>query len=180
MENESSNAGSQTWTEGGPIESMSPDEARAEIKAIENDPSFFGEGKAYWPRQQMLRRRIALCDRAGPEDPERAKVRFEDRGMYDTLKALGITKESFEADEEKFEARDAKEALEKAKRDLELRLGGEKPAEEALKLAHGVLKRFGKPQDLVFLESSGLGNDVEMIEILAQLAKKLDRGGKRK
>ena len=59
MENESSNAGLQTWTEGGPIESMSPDEARAEIKAIENDPSFFGEGKAYWPRQQMLRRRIA-------------------------------------------------------------------------------------------------------------------------
>ena len=180
MENENSNTGSQTWTEGGPIESMSPDEARAEIKAIENDPSFFGEGKAYWPRQQMLRRRIALCDRAGPEDPERAKVRFEDRGMYDTLRAGGVTKESLERDTEKFEERDAKEALEKAERDLQSHFGGEKGAEVAVQSAMGVLKRFAKRADYIFLEESGLGNDPELIETLAKIGQILERGGKKK
>jgi hypothetical protein len=178
MENESSNAGSQGWVEGGPVEGLSPEAARSEIKAIESDPSFAGEGKmAFWPRQQMLRRRDALYRRAGPSDPEREISR--DKGMYDTLKAQGITKESLQADIEKFEDRDTKEAMQKATHDLELHFGGEKAGEEALKLAQGVLKRFGKPQDLAFLESTGLGNDPELIGILAQLAKKLDRKGKK-
>lgn len=60
--------GSQGWTEGGPVEGMSTDDARTEIKSIESDENFAGDGKMpYWDRQKMLKRRDALYRHAaGP------------------------------------------------------------------------------------------------------------------
>jgi hypothetical protein len=126
----------------------------------------------------MLKRRDSLYQRATPSDPEREKAK--DKGMYDTLKEQGVTAESLEADIQKYEKRDVTEEMEKARQALEVHFGGDKQAEEAVKSAKGILKRFAKPVDLKFLEDTGLGNDPELIKILVNLDQILKRGGKKK
>lgn len=175
METESSNAGSQTWTEGPAVEGMSSNEAQAEIKQLEGDRRFAGDAHMdQWSRKAMLKRRDDLYRQAYPE-----KIGKPHDGMAETLTKQGVTKESLEADQDRFEDRDAEEAIEKAKRDLESHFGGEKAAEVAVKSAREVLKRFAKPSDYVYLEETGLGNDAQLIQKLAELGEILKRGGKK-
>ena len=168
--------GSQSWIEGGPVESMTPDAARAEIKAIENDGRFAGKESdtmGFLDRKKMLERRWALYQKAGPSDPERPEDP-DSASMYDSLKAQGVTKESLAADQEKFADRDWEENIEKARRELELRLGGKEPAKAHLQVARNVLKRYGSRDDYVFLEESGLGNDPDFIEALGKVGRMLE------
>jgi hypothetical protein len=154
---------------------MTSDATRAEIKQIEKDGRFAGkeaDAMPYWERQAMLKRRSALYERKGPDDPEREKA--SDVGMYDALKAQGITNESLDADQEKFAARDWQEEIEKARHELELRFGGAEEAKEHIITARNILKRFGKPEDSVFLEESGLGNDPDFIEALSKVGRILE------
>ena len=154
------------FDQGRAVNSMTVEEAKNEWKEMTLDT----EGKyKNFPRSVFLSRRDALWERGFAEGlKNEEKTRQEESRKW------------LERENERIEDRDAKEALKKAERDLKSHFGGEKGAEEALKLAQGVLKRFGKPQDLAFLESTGLGNDVEMIETLAKIGKILERGGKGK
>jgi hypothetical protein len=69
----------------------------------------------------------------------------------------------------------AKEEMAEARRELERYFGGEKQANLNLQNAKDVLKRFAKPDDLLFLEDTGLGNDPEFIKKLAELGEILNR-----
>ena len=176
MNDEKTDGGNQGWSEGGPVEGMTGAEARAEIKAIEGDPSFAGDGKMpHWSRQDMLKRRDNLYRQGYPE-----KVGKPHDNMAETLKKQGVTKESLERDIEKFEVRDDKEEKDKVMATLTTYFGGEKETEAAIKSARGVIKRFAKPADLVFLEETKLGNDPELIQKLSEIGQLLQRGGKKK
>lgn len=168
-------SGGKGWVEGDPIgPKMSKKAARAEIKNIESHPDFLDkeDKAAYWPRQRMLRRRDALYRLVGVEGPA--------PGMEETLVKQGVTPEWLEAEQEKFADRDWKEEIKKSRQALELHFGGEKAAEEAIKAARSVVKRFGKPADLKFLEDSGLGSDPELIKILVNLDQILKKGRKKR
>jgi hypothetical protein len=171
-ESASGGGGSQGggWSEGGLVESMTPDAARAEIKQIEADENFAGDGRMdYWSRQKMLRRRDALYRATYPE-----KVNKPYDGMEETLRKQGVTRESLENDQERFEERDGKEAEDKTIQALESYWGkSETPGK--IKLAQDVVRKYiQNPKDLEFLDSSGLGNDPEVIQIFSRLGEILE------
>jgi len=180
-ENESSKSGgtgggsSQGWSEGGPVESMTPDVARAEIKAIEADQNFAGDGQMpHWDRQRMLKRRDALYRHAaGPEGDKPYS------GMEQTLREQGVTKESLDRDQQKFQDRDKQGAEDKTIQALEAHWGKEGTPEK-IKLAQSVVKKYiTNSKDLEFLDKSDLGNDPETIQIFARLGEILDGARKR-
>jgi len=165
--------GSQGWSEGGPVESMTPDVARAEIKAIEADQNFAGDGQMpHWDRQRMLKRRDALYRHAaGPEGDK------EYSGMEETLHKQGITKESLERDQERFEERDAKEVEGTLEERLFKHFGSEEEANKKVKSAQALVKKYVQnPRDLQFLDDSGLGNNFEVIGMVARLHEILEEG----
>jgi len=156
-----------TWSEGGPVENMSGDQAQAEIKSIEKDPSFAGNGKLdYWSRQNMLKRRDSLYRHSMGEEGEKPYS-----GMEETLQKQGITKESLGAEQEKFKNRNETEEKKKTMDSLISHFGTEDDAKAAITEAKGLLHRFAKKEDFVFLDESGLGNDPELIGKLAEIAK---------
>jgi hypothetical protein len=66
---------------------MTPDQARSEIAAIERDGRFAGkeaDSMGFLDRKRMIDRRLALYEKAGPADPERANS--SNPSMYDDLK----------------------------------------------------------------------------------------------
>ncbi|PIV20157.1 MAG: hypothetical protein COS40_13985 [Deltaproteobacteria bacterium CG03_land_8_20_14_0_80_45_14] len=168
------------WAEGGPVESMTTDAAKAEIKSLESDSRFAGDGEEmpYWDRQRMLRRRDALYRQAGPSDLEREKSK--NKPLYDVLKKQGITKESLQRDQEKFQDRSDQSEEEKTLSALTTYFGGEKERDAAIKAAQGVVKKYATDKDLAFLDSSGLGNSPELIQKLVEIDEILKRGGKKK
>ncbi|HUV58520.1 MAG TPA: hypothetical protein VMW09_00215 [Desulfatiglandales bacterium] len=162
--------GRQGWDEGGALEDMTQEQALKEIKAIENDPSFAGEGKLdYWSRQNMLKRRDALYRQAYPEN-----VGKEYSGMEETLQKQGITKETLEADQGRFADRDEKESRKKTMENLISHFGTEDDAKQAITEARGLLNRFAKPDDLIFLDETGLGNNADFIQKLAEIGRMLN------
>jgi len=172
---ENTGGNAPTWSEGGPVDSMSGDDAKAEIKSIESDPSFAGEGKLdYWSRQNMLKRRDSLYRHAYPENVDKPYS-----GMEETLQKQGITHETLEADQEKFAERDYEEEKKKTMDALTSHFGGEDEAKKAISQAKDLLHRFAKKEDFTFLDESGLGNDPELIQKLAEVARIFKRGGKK-
>ena len=163
---ERNGGGSQGWSEGGPVEGMTGDQARAEIKSIESDQNFAGDGQMpHWDRQKMLRRRSDLYKHAaGPEGGKPYN------GMEQTLREQGVTKETLERDIEKYEERDAREVEGKLEERLVKYFGGEKEANGKVKSAQSLVSKYiTNPKDLKFLDDSGLGNDFEVIGIVARL-----------
>jgi len=155
-----------TWSEGEPVDSMSGDDAKAEIKSIESDPSFAGDGKMdYWSRQNMLKRRDSLYRHAYPENVDKPYS-----GMEDTLKQQGIDQEFLGSEQERFAERDDEEAIKKAQNELTSYFGSEEDAEKALARAKDLFHRFAGPDDLAFIEDSGLANNAEFIKKLAEIA----------
>lgn len=165
------------WNEGGPVvEDMSKEDAIKEIRAIEKDPSFAGDGKMdYWSRQNMLKRRDALYRQAYPEN-----VGKPYSSMEETLQKQGITEEFLESEQERFADRDEKEARKKTMDTLISHFGDEDEAKQAIVQARSILHRFAKPADLDFLAESGLGNDPDFIQKLAEIGRILEKGGKKK
>jgi hypothetical protein len=141
---------------------MTGDQARAEIKAIESDPSFAGDGKMdHWSRQGMLKRRDALYKRAAPSPEEAARLKEEEEAR---------SKESLEREIERYELRDALEAEKTLEEKLIRHFGDEKTASEKVKSAQALVKKYiTNPRDLQFLDDSGLGNDFEVIGMVARL-----------
>jgi len=163
------------WSEGGPVESMSPDQAKSEISAIESGPDFLGTGKLdHWSRQNMLKRRDALYKRSLGEAGEKP-YNF----MGEVLQKQGVTEEGLKKAHEGFEDRDHQEIRRKAMDALSLQFGGEEQAKEAISEAKGLLRRFAKPADFKFLNETGLGNSPELIQKLAEISRLLKKGGKK-
>ena len=167
----------QDWFEpGDPVSDMTPDQALKEIKSIERNKNFAGKGGTMLEsdRQAMLSRRDELYRAAYPET---ANEPYD--SMRDTLQAQGIDEQFLENEQERFEDRDEKESRRKSMDSLISHFGGEDPAKQAIVQARGLLNRFAGPEDLVFLEDSGLGDDPELIQKLAEIARIFERGGKK-
>jgi len=161
-----------TWSEGGPVAEMDGDEAKVEIKSIESDPSFAGDGKMdYWSRQNMIKRRDALYRQAYPEN-----VGKEYSGMEETLRKQGIDEEFLESEQERFEDRDEKEEKKKTMDTLISHFGTEDEAKKALTQAKSILNKFAKQEDLDFLDNAGLGNNPELIGKLAEIERIFETG----
>ena len=166
-----------TWSEGGPsVDSMSADDAKAEISAIEKSPAFADskDNTEFWQRQRMLRRRSELYSHVTGE-AGKEPYSF----MNEELKRQGIDEEFLENEQERFEDRDETESRKKTMDTLITHFGGKDEAKKAIVQARGLLNRFAGPEDLVFLEDSGLGNDPELIGKLAEIAEIFKRGGKK-
>ena len=154
------------FDQGKAVESISVEEAKIEWQEMTIDRN----GKyVNWPRSVFNERRGKLHSRGFGEKIEQDKIRREEE-----------TKSWLESEKERFEDRDDKEALEKARHDLELYFGGPKEADTAVKAAKGIFKRFATPADIAFVEKSGLGNDPEFIQKLAEIGDILKRGGQKR
>ena len=183
MAENDTNQGSPGWSPGGPDSgSMDRGAVDSEIRQIESSPDFAGDGKMdHWDRQAMLKRRDELYRHPSRRDPEReAADEAGNLDMYDTLKAQGVTKESVEADQEKYADRDWKEAIAKAEAELQLRLGGKEQADAHLKRARSVLNQYGKQEDIEFINETGIGNDPDFIQALAKVAEMLEAARRKK
>ena len=165
-----------TWTEGPSVDSMSGDEAKAEIKSMEADVNFAGEGGKmdYWSRQRMLRRRDALYKHSLGEDADKP-YSF----MGEVLEKQGVSKKTLESDLEGFDERDYQQEKVKAMDALTRAFGGEDPAKQAVVDARAILKRFATASDMEYLDESGLGSDPNFIQKLAEIGSLLKKGGKK-
>lgn len=165
------------FTEGKPVASMTTEEAKIEIEKTFQDPAYI-EGKGIG-RERRIKRMGELHRKAYPELVEKEKEAKEsgtmNRGLFDYLTDKEITKESLEADEEKRLEEANNEAMAEARKKLDLYFGGEKEAGFKIQSAKKLLKQFAKPDDLVLLEESGLGNDPELIKKLAEIQDILER-----
>jgi len=154
------------FNEGRDVESLSDEEARIEWEEITLDRN----GKySHWPDSVRLNRRSKLFDRGFT-----AKIE-ENRKGQETKNEEWLEKEN-----QRLEERDEQEEIGKARRTLVLHFGGEKQADAAVKAAKGIFKRFATPADIAFVEKSGLGNDAEFIQKLAELGSIFKRGGQKR
>lgn len=122
----------------------------------------------------MLRRRDSLYRQAYPEN-----VGKEYSGMEETLRNQGIDETFLENETAKLGERDYQEERVKAMDALTRAFGGEEEAKKGILQARSLLNRFAGPEDLVFLEDSGLGNSPDLISALATVARIFERGGKK-
>jgi hypothetical protein len=172
-------------TEGKPVDSMSSEEAKAEIDATFQDPNYMEGNEGFGGRQTRVKRMTELHRKAYPELVEKDKMAKEsgtmNRPLFDYLTERGVDQETLEEDAEKRAEEADKKAMAETKRKLESEFGGEEEAKRVLRGAKDVLKRFAKPADLQFLEKTGLGNDPGFIKKLAEIGEifKRARRGKK-
>ena len=157
------------WSPGGAVGSMSKAAAKAEIAAIEADDRFLDkENKAaHWPRQNMLKRRDALYKHVGPEGPA--------PGMEEELVKQGVTKESLEADQEKFRVRDENDELEKGRRQLDPVFGGREEVEKVLTQVRKAVKTWTSGSFTDRLFKSGTQNSPVIVKAIHDIIQEIDR-----
>ena len=162
MENESSKSGgtgggSQGWSEGGPVESLSSGVARAEIKAIEGDQNFAGDGKMdYWSRQKMLRRRSDLYKHAAGSEGERPY-----NSMEQTLRQQGITEKT--VGEAKGKLQDYVDELHQKRTEKVLQEKWENNTEKEIEFVQDFVIKNASPEFLDYLDESRLGDNPNVI-----------------
>jgi len=168
--------GGKVLSSGKPLDSMSIEEVRGELREIESPESALFTGDLnQWDRQKVIKRRMDLRKRiAGPEGNRPYN------SMEETLKKQGVTKESLQRDQEKFQDRSDQSEEEKTLSALTTYFGGEKERDTAIKAAQGLVKKYGSQDDLDFLDRSGMGNSPELIKKLGEIAKILEDGRKKK
>jgi hypothetical protein len=162
----SSTQGMPPFDEGKLVDGMSAAESRNEWDRMTRDVN---DEYRTWPRSVFLKRRDRLHERG-----------FSEQFAAQKEAAEVESKSWLEAEIERIAVRDDKEERGKLMSNLKTYFGGEKEVEAAVKSARGVLKRFAKPADLVFLDETKLGNDPELIQKLAEIGNILQRGGKKK
>jgi len=154
------------FPEGKGVETLSPDEAQQEWQQMTLDK----EGKyESWPRSVFLARRDKLYDRGFAIRDEQARKARE-----------AESERSLRQEIEKIEERDEREEIGKSRSALVQHFHGEKEADAAIKSAKSIFKRFATPADISFVEKSGLGNDPEFIQKLAEIGDILKRGERRR
>jgi hypothetical protein len=166
-----------------PVDSLTPEEAHSEYHRTFQDPKYTGgEYENPWVHKKRVERMSKLWEKAHPEKVKFAdeRAKSENPNLFDKLTKEGVTKETLQADEDRIAEREDKEAMEKARKNLELYFGGDKEADAAVKAAKGIFKRFATSADITFVEKSGLGNDPEFIQKLAEINQILQRGGRRR
>jgi hypothetical protein len=152
--------------EGRAVESLSAEEARAEWEGIVLDK----EGKyKNWPNSLRLGRQNKLFEKGFS-----AKIE-EDRQTQEAKNAEWLEREN-----RKIAERDEREEMGKARGALVQYFGGEKQADAAIKSAKSIFKRFATKEDIIFVDKSGLGNDPEFIQKLAEIGDILKRGGQKR
>ena len=154
------------FPEGAQVDSMSVTDAQTEWRDMTLDKE---EKYANWPRSVFLARRDKLWERG-------FSAKIEEDGKARETK----NKEWLEGENRRLEERDEREEIGKARSALVQHFHGEKEADAAIKAAKGIFKRFATPSDIAFVEKSGLGNDPEFIQKLAEIGDILKRGAYKK
>ncbi len=147
---------------GKAVESMSPEDAAKEWREMTLDSD--GKYKNF-PRSVFLARRDKLF-----------KHGFSEKIEQDRKAQEAKSKEFLEKENERIQDRDEREEIGKARSALVQHFGGEKEADAAIKSAKSIFKRFATPSDISFVEKSGLGNDPEFIQKLAEIDQIFKRG----
>ncbi len=165
------------------VESLTPEEALSEYNRTLKNPRYTEPGgEDQWTHKKRVERMGKLFEKAFPEKMKLAEAREKssNKNLFDQLHREGVTKESLDADEDRIAEREDKEEIEKARSSLAKYFGGEKEADEALKSARSIFKRFATKEDKRFVDEVGLGNDPEFIQKLAEIDEILKRGGRRR
>jgi hypothetical protein len=158
---------------GQDIRSMSLSQVSAEIEAMKNDPrGLFGDRDedTQWVHQRKVDRWTALQQRFGELDPARiALLKSHDPGMMMTLRDSGVTKEFLEKKIGEREARDAGDVIRRTEEKLRRELGGEKNANAVIDDARSVFNEVANKEDYAWADSTGAGNDPDLLQSLARL-----------
>jgi len=165
------------------VESLTPEESLSEYNSTMKNPKYTEPGgENYWVQKKRVERMGKLWEKGHPEEVKLAQEREKatDKNLFDTLSKEKITKESLEADEDRYIEREDQDAMEKAQENLKLFFGSEEKAAAAVKSAKSIFKRFATPADRAFVDKTQLGNDPEFIQKLAEIDQILKRGGQRR
>ena len=160
--NKSSNVGPAVLVEAlAPIESLSPEQCQAEWQGTMQDPTY--TGRAVFVDQWSHSKRVARMEKL-----------FE-RGYSEKLKKEGEAREeasqkSIDTQLERTEEEEILRGLAKAKQGAEFYFGSEGKAEKAISVAQDVLTEIGSEADLQFLDSTGLGNSPQIIQMLVNFS----------
>jgi hypothetical protein len=167
--NESASGGSGSqggggWSEGGSVGNLSSDQAKAEIKSLEADENFAGDGRMdYWSRQKMLRRRDALYRAAYPE-----KINKPYDSMSEVLVKQGVNEETIQ--EAKGKLQDYVDELHQKRADKVIRekWGNDTDREEKF-VSDFVVKNTSKEFQR-YLNDTRLGDDPNVVFFAHSLA----------
>ena len=169
MENEGADKDSQGLTDqvdstgvmpafdsGPSVHSMSQEDAAKEWQEMTVDK----EGKYdHFPRSVFLKRLSALFEHGFGE-----KIKNEKKNREEAARR------SLETQLDVIDERESLEALAKAKQTCEFYFGSEGKAEKAISVAQDVLTEIGSEADLDFLDSTGLGNSPQIIQMLVNFS----------
>jgi hypothetical protein len=164
--------GEETTLLGGQ-DTPSPEEAKARITQMETDPNHLlwrtGPG-----HKEAVEERTRLYAAAYPSDPAAKDMLPPQRGLYTALKDAGITEDVLEQKADDVAVQAVSQAQDRAMEALRGRFGAD--ADRVKADAQAIVDAYCTPADREFLDESGLGNDPEVLGLLADLAKHVRRG----
>jgi hypothetical protein len=143
------------FDQGKAVDSMSVEEAQKEWREMTVSDEKFKD----FPRSVFLNRRDALW-----------KLGFEEKIKQNQKAEEEKNRGWLEGENEKIEERDAREVEGKLEERLVKHFGSEEEANKKVRSAQSLVKKYvTNPKDLQFLDESLLGNDFEVIGIVARL-----------
>ena len=141
---------------GPSVHSMSQEDAAKEWQEMTVDK----EGKYdHFPRSVFLKRLSALFEHGFGE-----RIKSEKKNREEAARR------SLETQLDVIDERESLEALAKAKQGAEFYFGSEGKAQKAISVAQDVLTEIGSEADLDFLDSTGLGNSPQIIQMLVNFS----------
>jgi len=143
------------------VENLTPEQCQAEWQGTMRDSTY--TDRAVFVDQWSHSKRVARMEKL-----------FE-RGYSEKLKKEGEAREeasqkSIDAQLERSEEEEILRGLAKAKQGAEFYFGSEGKAEVAIETAQNVLSEIGSEADLDFLDSTGLGNSPQIIQMLVNFS----------
>jgi len=143
------------------VENLTPEQCQAEWQGTMRDSTY--TDRAVFSPQWDHTKRVARMEKL-----------FE-RGYSEKLKKEGEAREeasqkSIDTQLERTEEEEILRGLAKAKQGAEFYFGSEGKAEKAISVAQDVLTEIGSEADLEFLDSTGLGNSPQIIQMLVNFS----------
>jgi len=143
------------------VESLTPEQCQAEWQGTMADSSYTDRAvfSPQWDHTKRVARMEKLFERGYSEKLKKEKEAREE-----------ASQKSIDDQLEKTEEEEILRGLAKAKQGAEFYFGSEGKAEKAISVAQDVLTEIGSEADLEFLDSTGLGNSPQIIQMLVNFS----------
>jgi hypothetical protein len=150
-------------------------EALKQIELIKGNPKheFWNSGPGH---ETAVKEWSTLHKAAFPDDPASKNMLEPQKRLYGALTDAGITEEKLKQTAHDAAEKAESQARNRAMEELRDRFGSETDAMVAD--AQAIVNQYCTPADRAFLDETGLGNDAEVLALLADLAKHIKRGQK--